>query len=245
MRRTLGITLVTSGLVAGLLLASPHALAQTGAAAPSGNLSGNPSGDPLQTCFGCHGPGGVSRIPTRPSIAGQKVDYVARQLAAFKRAASARTEDTDGDADDTSAPATPNRSDPIMAHMATALSAAEIPAIAAAVSKLACDGVSGEAKAKAAAKQPVMPQAGQGCVACHGADGIGTTAHTPNLAGQQRSYLRRQLLLIREAAWGAAPRENEGWRSHPIMERQAARITIEDVDALARYYAALDCRGAP
>ena len=106
---------------------------------------------------------------------------------------------------------------------------------------LACDG--GKTKAKPV-NPPVMPQAGQRCAACHGVDGIGRLPHVPNVAGQQRAYLRRQLLLIRETAWGAAPREHESWRSHPIMERQAARISIEDVDALARYYAALDCRGA-
>jgi cytochrome c553 len=69
--------------------------------------------------------------------------------------------------------------------------------------------------------------------------------HVPNIAGQQRGYLRRQLLIIRENAWGADSSDSERWRTHPIMERQAARISIEEVDALAQYYAALDCRGAP
>jgi len=201
----------------------------------------------LKACFECHGPGGVSRIPTRPTIAGQNARYVARQLEAFRHAVAARKQDTDADADNAPAQQNSTRSDPIMSHAAELVRPADIPALAAAVSKLSCDGqdANKDNDKKAPKKIPAMPAAGTACVACHGADGIGVSQHTPNLAGQQRSYLRRQLLLIRETAWGAAPRENESWRSHPIMERQAARISIEDVDALARFYAALDCRGNP
>jgi len=236
MRRVLG-----TALMAGLLLGAAGAAAQTPEVAPPVSL---------EACFACHGEGGVSRIPTRPNIAGQKASYVARQLQAFKRAAVERKADNDGDADNVPTAQggvqSATRSDPVMSHAAEVVRGSDIAALAAAVSKLACDGQkTGKAKdQKAPKKIPVMPKAGAACAACHGADGIGVSQHTPNLAGQQRSYLRRQLLLIREAAWGAAPRENESWRSHPIMERQAARITIEDVDALARYYAALDCRGA-
>lgn len=242
MRRALAIFVVTGALAMGV-----GARAQTAAQpAPQPDAQAQIEAT-LDTCFKCHGPGGVSRIPTRPTIAGQKADYVKRQLHIFKRAAAEHVADTDGDADDglqagaDGGAKTPARSDPIMAHMAKGLSDAQIQGIAVAVAKLACDG--GQPQAKRA-NPPVMPQAGKRCAPCHGVGGIGRKPYIPNVAGQQRAYLRRQLLLIRETAWGAKPLENESWRSHPIMERQAARISIAEVDALARYYASLDCRGA-
>ena len=190
----------------------------------------------LETCFQCHGPGGISRIPSRPSIAGQSADYVARQLFAFKRAAALHlgNSDTDADADNSTDRV---RVDPIMEHMGTSLDDALIGRVALAVSQLACraDDV--------AQKTPTPPQVARRCASCHGLNGRATRADIPNLAGQQRAYLRRELLLIRETAWGAEPREGESWRGHPIMEAQAARLKIEDVDALARFYSSLDCRG--
>lgn len=190
----------------------------------------------LETCFKCHGPGGVSRIPSRPTIAGQSADYVARQLFAFKRAASLHVGNTDTDtgADNTEANL---RVDPIMEHMGTTLDDALIGQVALAISQLACraDDV--------AQKAPTPPLVAHRCASCHGVGGRATRADTPNLAGQRRAYLRRELLLIRETAWGAKPRDGESWRGHPIMEAQAARLKIEDVDALAKFYSSLDCRG--
>jgi len=195
----------------------------------------------LEQCFACHGPGGVSDTPAQPTIAGQKADYVARQLLAFKRAADAQSRDGDADADNDAAgkDKVAMRANPVMGHMVENLDGAVIPFVAKAVSQLSCDG-----GGAAAQSQPTPPRAAGRCASCHGLDGIGRQANVPNVAGQQRAYLRRQLLLIRETAYGAAPRENESWRDHPIMEREAARISIEDVDALSKYYAALDCRGA-
>lgn len=196
----------------------------------------------LKTCFQCHGENGVSNLSNRPTIAGQKADYVVRQLKAFKRAAAehALAVENTQDSDAKVAAALPGRSDPIMEHMAAGLGEALVVPVAQAISRLSCRGDATVDKAKAV---PLMPAVGKRCVACHGADGIGVQPYVPNIAGQQRAYLRRQLLLIRETAWGAQPREHDSWRSHPIMESQAARISIEDVDALANFYAALDCQG--
>lgn len=212
--------------VTGVLLASTNVPAQTP------NIPTDPSiQQTLETCFKCHGAGGVSRIPSRPTIAGQSADYIASQLHAFRRAAANVKPDTKAQV----------RSDPIMLHMGEGLADTQIWPLAQAVSALACDGGANQDQQP---KPLMMPKAGARCVACHGADGVTNQPGIPNLAGQQRAYLRRELLLIREAAWGATPRENESWRSHPIMEREAARISISDVDALARYYASLNCRGS-
>lgn len=59
-----------------LSAASPSALAQP-AAAPV-----KPAG--VEACQACHGPGGISVNPAIPNLAGQKPDYLAGQLKAFK-----------------------------------------------------------------------------------------------------------------------------------------------------------------
>lgn len=38
----------------------------------------------VSTCVGCHGPKGVSSSPLWPNLAGQKEEYLAKQLRAFK-----------------------------------------------------------------------------------------------------------------------------------------------------------------
>lgn len=195
----------------------------------------------LETCFSCHGAGGVSVIPSRPTIAGQKPHYIARQLHAFQRAKVAHDADNDADNPVGQTQAPLMRSDPVMEHMAAGLDDALIDQLAEHIAALPCDG----GQAKTAKKTPsAKPTIAGRCDVCHGADGIAVQVQIPNLAGQQSAYLRRQLLLMRETAYGAEPREGERWRRHPIMERQAARISITDVDALARYYSGLDCRGA-
>ena len=197
----------------------------------------------FEACVQCHGPGGVSNLPSRPTIAGQKGDYVARQLTAFVQAAKEYRTDSDQDADDgpLKDPQAQGRirSDPIMEHMVEGLDASTIVKIAAVVSKLPCR--TDEAVIKS--PPPTPPSITHECALCHGEDGVGDRFDTPNLAGQQRAYLRRELLLIRESAWGATPREGETSRKHPIMESQVARLKIQDVDAVAQYYSELDCRG--
>ena len=115
--------------VMGVLLAGTNARAQNPATAPI--VPVDPSIEKaLETCFECHGTGGVSRIPSRPTIAGQSADYVASQLHSFRRAAL------------TIKPGTASRSriDPIMSHMADDLGEGQINALAQAISKLSCDG---------------------------------------------------------------------------------------------------------
>jgi len=196
----------------------------------------------LKVCLQCHGTGGISTIPSHPTIAGQKKDYIARQLTAFLQASEThqgkRNKDVDGPALSKSEARIGMRADPIMEHMVNGLEPTMIVKIASVVSKLAC-----RKDDTVVHPPPPLPSIMKACVSCHGADGISHQYDVPNLAGQQRAYLRRKLLLIRESAWGAQPREGDSLRSHPIMESHVGRLKIEDVDALAKYYAALDCRG--
>ena len=61
-------------------------------------------------CFSCHGATGVSMLPTYPNLAGQKEQYIIKQLSDFK---------------------TGKRSDPTMSVMAKTLTDADVADVAA------------------------------------------------------------------------------------------------------------------
>lgn len=62
------------------------------------------------TCAGCHGAAGISAVPMYPNLAGQKAQYVEKQLKAFREG---------------------TRKDPIMGSMAKPLSDEDIAGLAA------------------------------------------------------------------------------------------------------------------
>jgi len=71
------------------------------------------------------------------------------------------------------------------------------------------------------------PKASHTCAACHGNDGIGILPEYPNLNGQHEDYLVQAL-----KAYGSGQRKNA------VMAGMTAALTNEDIEALARYYAA-------
>lgn len=72
-------------------------------------------------------------------------------------------------------------------------------------------------------------EAAQVCAACHGANGISAVPMFPNLAGQQASYLAKQITDIRD-----------GVRAVPQMAGIVANLSDQDITDLAAYYAELD-----
>lgn len=206
----------------------------------------------LQGCFKCHGEGGISRIPTHPTIAGQKPGYLAKQLRAFRESAMALNENrpvdenlrapaiANGSTDPASATGDDRRRDFIMSHMAQELDDGAIDRLARHLSQLSCAPKGGEPDTE---EKPRAPEAVSRCVMCHGENGVSSSQGIPNLAGQQRAYLRRELLLLRESAWGTKTPGEGTSRFHPIMEKEVARLRIEEVDDLSSYFARLDCRG--
>ena len=71
------------------------------------------------------------------------------------------------------------------------------------------------------------PKASHTCVACHGSDGIGILPEYPSLSGQHEDYLEEALRAYRSGA-----------RKNAVMSGMASALTDEDIEALARYYAA-------
>jgi cytochrome c553 len=69
------------------------------------------------------------------------------------------------------------------------------------------------------------------CAACHGADGNSDTpaqSQYPRLAGQYHDYISRALHEYKS-----------GERKNPIMAGMAAPLSEAEIDALARYFAAM------
>lgn len=66
------------------------------------------------------------------------------------------------------------------------------------------------------------------CNACHGAKGISNNDLWPNLAGQKKDYLIKQLKNFRSEV-----------RKDPIMNPLSKNLTDEEISKLSEYYSGL------
>jgi cytochrome c553 len=64
------------------------------------------------------------------------------------------------------------------------------------------------------------------CVACHGVNGNSSNPEWPNLAGQHRQYIEKQLQAFKDGA-----------RTDPLMSPMATTLSEEDMADLAAYFA--------
>jgi cytochrome c553 len=95
------------------------------------------------------------------------------------------------------------------------------------IALVACAAAQGPARAAT----PMPPAAVATCVACHGAQGEGSAAGVPRLAGQNAQYLEHALSTFKA-----------GTRGSPVMQPIASRLADADMHELASYFAGL--RGA-
>ena len=124
-----------------------------------------------ETCFACHGPGGVSQMAETPSLAGQPDGFLQWQLV-FLRGGQ--------------------RKSPVMQPMAESLKDDDIRNLAAffAAQKPAqADAAPADEALMAAARRIVKANR---CASCHKDDFSGTQA-TARLAGQREDYLLKTL----------------------------------------------------
>jgi len=86
-----------------------------------------------------------------------------------------------------------------------------------------------------AATQPALAEprgsSVEQCGACHGLDGIARDTEVPHLAGQNERYLFNQMMAFRS-----------GKRQHKEMRYMARAMSVQEIAALAAYYAALPPR---
>lgn len=162
-------------------------------------------------CAACHGADGNSTIAANPGLAGQHADYIAVQLAAFKSGA---------------------RPSPIMQGMAAGLSPEDMASVGAyfqaqkpAPTALARDkalATRGQQIWRAGIKVLGVPA----CAGCHGAAGHGIPSQYPRLSGLHQDL---SLGWLKAYATGARP--------HVVMGPIAARLSENDMKAVAEYIA--------
>ncbi len=71
----------------------------------------------------------------------------------------------------------------------------------------------------------------EACAACHGESGIARDTEVPHLAGQNERYLYNQMLAFRS-----------GRRQHREMRIMARDLSLDEIAAIAAYYASLPAR---
>jgi cytochrome c553 len=80
-----------------------------------------------------------------------------------------------------------------------------------------------------------------GCLSCHGDNGIGVDEETPNLAGQDWSYLMRQLRSFSDPDPDRREGNGDYVRYHFSMEAESMELTHDQMDALASYFSNMEC----
>ncbi|MEM7611503.1 MAG: c-type cytochrome [Pseudomonadota bacterium] len=166
------------------------------------------------TCLGCHGvdsyrnPYPSYRVP---KLGGQHESYIAIALKAYRSG---------------------ERSHGTMQANAGSLSDQDIADIAAFFASY------GEAKEAGVVTSGVAEgkEKSTTCVACHGEKGISANAIWPNLAGQHEDYLANSLKQYKLA--NADETGGYSVRKNAVMAGLAAALSDEDIDALAKYFAA-------
>lgn len=165
-------------------------------------------------CAACHGADGNSAVPNWPKLAGQHQQYLVRQSTLIKANA---------------------RPVPEMLGITPGLTEQDILDIAAYFSQQTITGgVADESKVELGER---IFRAGNletgvpACMSCHGPAGEGNPlASYPSLAGQHAVYTANMLTRFRKGEnWG------EGDASSQVMNGAAARLTDDEIRAVASY----------
>ena len=165
-------------------------------------------------CAACHGLDGNSVVPNWPKIAGQHEDYLVRHIQLIKSGA---------------------RMVPEMAAITPGLSEQDIEDISAFfASQVNNGGVADENKVELGERIYRAGNAESGvpaCMACHGPAGEGNPlAGYPALAGQHSVYTAKALTRFRAGEnWGEKDAQSQ------VMNGSAARLTDEEIEAVASY----------
>jgi cytochrome c553 len=170
------------------------------------------AGKGMQLAEGCQACHGENRAAELPSLDGQLATYLYRQLRDYQ----------DG-----------SRQHPVMSAIASGLSEVDMVNLAAFYSTLPASGAKRDPRTapdlvvRGDSKRLIPP-----CGICHGGKGQGEPVDTPRLAGQSQAYLRDTLLAYR-----SGQRHNDIYRR---MRAMAERLSAEEIDELAAYYASLE-----
>jgi cytochrome c553 len=179
-------------------------------------------------CLRCHGKDAVRRYNHIPDLAGQNIFYAVRQLKMFQAHRPA------------GAPAGPAaRHSPFMRIQTSDVNDNDMWNLA--VYFAVQSFCSQEERRYTGADEPKPAAA---CVTCHGAEGTSVYPEVPNIAGQNKEYLLRQLRAFR-ASDGTVARDGglADSRYHYFMTRTLKALTDFDLAEIAEYYSGLQCPG--
>lgn len=171
-------------------------------------------------CAACHGVNGNAMVPMYPKLAGQNASYIAKQLADFKAGA-----DSGG---------TQGRVDAVMGPMAQNLSQQEMLELGSffAAQKTTAGDTSEHSQGRKIYFGGDAKRGVTACVACHGVTGLGIEkAGFPSLAGQNKDYLTKQLVLFRKG-----DRSND---KNSMMRNIAKKLSKADMKSVVEYMASL------
>ena len=167
-------------------------------------------------CAACHGQEGVSINPIWPNLAGQHAGYLVKQLNDFKNNIT--------------------RSAPTMLPMVANLNEQDMEDLALFYESQKTH--SGSTPKKYLNRGEQLYRGGDfskhitACIACHGPKGTGNgQAGFPSLSGQNAAYTILQLQYFK-----TLKRKND---LNAIMRDISARMSIEDMEAVANYVAGL------
>jgi cytochrome c553 len=178
----------------------------------------------IAACGSCHAPAAVTAARgTYPYLESHDAFYLRKQLADFASGA---------------------RPNPVMSAIAKQLSPGQMAdaAVHYAGQRLPMPGGARAGAASAGGRGATIALVGdaksdtQACSNCHGGDGRGAWPSVPWIAGQPAGYIAAQLRAFRDGT-----RRNDEVAQ---MRSAVARLGDADIDAVARYYAALRPAGA-
>lgn len=177
-------------------------------------------------CSRCHGPSGISPVPTVPNLAGQNETYLTKQLAMLR---GGKNSNATGEI-------LSERHNQLMRRRLVLLDRREISNVAAYYANLpACILRSGGAESSA------MPKSVTVCAGCHGRDGKSLFPEVPNLAGQKERYLHKQLLLFNSGKSASIDQTDASARYHHVMSEAVRTLTQDQFAEVAAYFANLRC----
>ncbi|MEQ8226929.1 MAG: c-type cytochrome [Rhodospirillales bacterium] len=183
----------------------------------------------MAECQGCHGLPGLHRNPALPLLYGQDRKYLEHQMTAFQR-------DFVGTHDGF---LRLDRKHPVMSGEAPKMDRREIPVIAAWFARQSC--ISSSEIDGPSVTPESLPEHAARCMTCHGREGHSTTTFIPTLAGQRKAYLIAALHAFRDSL--RPDRASAGRsRSHNMMTRQGRYLSDAEIENLAAYFAARNCR---
>lgn len=175
-------------------------------------------------CFDCHGEDGISNADDVPNLAGLDWSYLMRQLRSYADPDQNPRDDIEDD----------TRYHYGMEATTRGLSYDRMDRIATYFSKLVCIPANTPDPER-------VPEPVKQCARCHGLYGVNLKIGVPDLSGQKRNYLQRQLQAFRASRSGADPLSGRQPRYSEAMDEHAVPLSDEDIDVIVDYFSSLSC----